>query len=77
MTATLAGAAALAGLLVGVALGYRYNTATRTWREARGTTRAARALWRRVPRDWARVGEVAGWVFLAGLVVVAYRLGRD
>lgn len=66
----------LAGLLVGALLGARGAIASRTYRDARATTRAARALWRQVPRDWARVGSVLGWLAVVAFFVTAYFLGR-
>jgi hypothetical protein len=76
ITLVAAGFGVVAGLFVGSMLGYRVAVASRTYRDARATTRAARGLWRRVPRDWARVGAVAGWLLIAGVVVVAYLMGR-
>ncbi|GAA2327607.1 hypothetical protein [Dactylosporangium salmoneum] len=68
--------AAAAGLLAGTLLGYRVAVASRTYRDARATTRAARALWGQVPRDWARVGNIAGGLLIVAFVVAAYLLGR-
>jgi hypothetical protein len=70
--------AAIAAVLIftaGVGLGSSWAIATRTYRDARATTRAARALWRQVPRDWARVGNVLGGLFIVAFVGYAYYLG--
>lgn len=76
ITIIVGATATVIGLLVGAVLGYRVAIATRTYRDARVTTRAARALWWQVPADWGRVGAVAGWLLIAAVVVVAYFLGR-
>lgn len=68
-------AAVVLGLVAGASLGWRSAIATRTYRDARATTRAARALWRQVPRDWARLGNWAGGVAIVVFVAVAYYLG--
>ncbi|MFB9415705.1 hypothetical protein ACFFSQ_47010 [Dactylosporangium matsuzakiense] len=65
------------GMATGLVMGYRWAVATRTYRDARATTRAARGLWRQVPRDWSRVGAVLGWVFIVGVLVVAYFVGKS
>jgi hypothetical protein len=63
------------GALLGFGLGCAVTTAGRTYRDARTTTRAARTLWRQVPRDWARVGVWIGWLAIVGFVAMAYWLG--
>ena len=68
--------AALLVFTVGAAAGSRWAVASRTYRDARATTRAARALWRQVPRDWARVGNVLGGIVIVAFLVVAYFLGQ-
>lgn len=76
MITFVAGIAATAGLVVGALLGGRWAIASRTYRDARATTRAARALWRQVPRDWARVGNVVGGLAIIVFIAVAYLLGH-
>jgi hypothetical protein len=70
--------AAVAGALTGgVVLGHSAAIARRTYRDARATTRAARALWRQFPRDIAHVVRVgAVIVALAAVAVMGYRAGR-
>ncbi|GAA3283810.1 hypothetical protein Dvina_01415 [Dactylosporangium vinaceum] len=77
MSAVLAAAAlgALAGLVAGATLGYRVAVASRTYRDARTTTRNARGLWRQLPRDWSRVAGVLGWLAVVAFLVVAYLPG--
>ncbi|GAA3278971.1 hypothetical protein GCM10020218_029570 [Dactylosporangium vinaceum] len=77
MSAVLAAAAlgALAGLVAGATLGYRVAVASRTYRDARTTTRNARGLWRQLPRDWSRVAGVLAspcgvWTHLADFLSV-------
>lgn len=69
-------AAWVAGLLVGMLLGSRWTVASRTYSDARATTRTARALWGQVPRDWGRVGNVVGGLAIVVFIIVAYFLGR-
>ncbi len=70
--------AAVAGSLVaGVVLGHRAAVASRTYRDARATTRAARGLWRQVPRDVGRLVRVGlVLVVLVAAAVAGYRAGR-
>lgn len=75
MNHTLAGLAGVLVFTVGAAFGARWAVASRTYRDARATTGAARALWRQVPRDWARVGNVLGGLFIVAFVGYAYYLG--
>lgn len=76
MNHVLAVLAAVLVFTVGAAFGARVAIATRTYRDARTTTKNARALWRQVPRDWARVGNLAGGLLIVVFFVVAYYLGR-
>lgn len=79
MWAIVAGVVAgvVAGTAFGYALGYRTAVATRTYRDARKTTKQARNLWLRIPRAWGRVGAVAWWPVVVVVLVVAYVMGRS
>jgi len=68
-------AAALGGLL-GFGLGAAVATASRTYRDARAATRAARGLWRQTVVDWRRAGAWIGGALIAGFLAIAYWLGR-
>jgi hypothetical protein len=66
----------LAGVALGALLGARWTVAGRSYRDAKATTKAARELWRQVPRNWARVAKAFSWPAVVAFFVIAYYVGR-